>query len=375
MPSGIGVGCETLETEWCVVETLLQLCFLIVGVSVYALAVGEAASIVSHMDEAAAKYEHLFTQVNDYMRTKKLPNELRDHIREFFLMRFEKGKIYDEEEIMALLPPMLRYQILEHNAHDTFEKVPLFRFAPEGAKLYLARCMHASTAFAGDVIFEIGTTAESLYFIFSGDVEIFIPVDHMEMIHDGTAAGTVQRARSSSMMPRGRGASVTKQGEATFGDTVVAKLSGGCFFGECGILLPHATRRSASARVLDGTCDMYALLKTKFLDFLTDYPNLKKHLSMIAGRRLARVRFRRGLLDHLPASFMIDSEDVRAGRPVVSEHEEKADASRLYALDTSDHDRRASTFRPKSGGRSTRGLGQRRRSSLSGAATAGSFLA
>ena len=53
---------------------------------------------------------------------------------------------------MGLLPPMLRYQILEHNAHDTFQKVPLFRFAPEGAKLFLARSMHASTAFAGDVI-------------------------------------------------------------------------------------------------------------------------------------------------------------------------------------------------------------------------------
>ena len=68
LPSGVAVGCASIEgSSWCEFESWLQLMSLYVGVIIFALVVGEFASIVQHMDMAASKYQDMFNATNEYM--------------------------------------------------------------------------------------------------------------------------------------------------------------------------------------------------------------------------------------------------------------------------------------------------------------------
>eukprot|EP00947_MAST-08B_sp_MAST-8B-sp1_P003225 g3225.t1 len=319
LPSGVAVGCETVShgSPWCEFESWLQLMSLYVGILIFALVVGEFASIVEHMDMAASKYQDMFNATNEYMRARGLPGDLREQVRDFVQIKFEERKLYDEESILSQLPSLLRKKVLHFNTKEIFARVPVLRFAPLSTSLVLSELLVPTTLFPGDVIFEINTMADACYFIYNGSVEIFLP---------GYALGRSRKARKLLL--------------AGSEDISCAKLGNGCYFGDAGVVLDHSQKRTASARVGPEVphCDMYAISKAKFVQFCGDYPNLWSHLRMVAARRVARVRHRQGLLEHLPPLFRADLEDLRASQihHKRATQEETKSRKELYAFDEGD---------------------------------------
>ena len=294
----------------------MQLMSLYIGVIIFALVVGEFASIVQHMDMAAAKFQDMFNATNEYMRAKNLPSELRDQVRDFIQIRFESHKMYDEQTIMLNLPPLIRQKILLHNTKDVFDRVPIFKCSPLAARLTLSSALTPLTMFPGDTVFEIGTTAESCYFIYNGQVEIFLP---------SYAVGISEKARKAL------GSYGTMAGTE---DLTCATLSNGCYFGDAGVVLDYSPKRSASARVGPDVahCDLYVIEKSRLRDFGRDYPALWAHLCLIAARRLARVRHRQGLLAQLCPLFKIDVEDLKASQLYKQSAHDAEQAAQLYKV-------------------------------------------
>ena len=164
MQSGIGAssGCETLRTEWCRVESRLSLISLYAGSFLYAIIIAELAAIVANLDQASTLFQAKYSQVNEYMRAKKLPADTRDQIRDYYQIKYQDRQIFDEEGIMKELSPFLRNKILRWNQRDIFNKVPLFTNAPDQAVNNLVAHVSPMVLFPGDVIFQVATRAESM---------------------------------------------------------------------------------------------------------------------------------------------------------------------------------------------------------------------
>ena len=65
--------------------------------------------------------------------------------------------------------------MLHFNTKEIFDRVPMFRHAPNATRLALSGLLSPTTLFPGDTIFDINTTADLCYFVYNGSVEIFLP--------------------------------------------------------------------------------------------------------------------------------------------------------------------------------------------------------
>ena len=248
-----------------------------------------------------------------------MPPELREQVRDFVQIKFEEHKVYDEEAILVQLPPLLRKKVLHFNTKEIFDRVPMFRHAPNATRLALSGLLSPTTLFPGDTIFDINTTADLCYFIYNGSVEIFLP---------GHVIGKNDKTRKRM------GAYGSVAGTE---DITCANLGNGCYFGDAGVVLDHSPKRSASARVGPEVahCDMYAISKPRLREFCRDYPKLWSHLRTVAARRVARVRYKQGLLEHLPPLFRDDLEDLRTSQmnDMRAHKEERMFGKDLYELE------------------------------------------
>ena len=147
------------------------------------------------------------------------------------------------------------------------------------------------------------------FFVYSGMVEIFLPES-----------------------------AVPASNKTSAGVEILAQLNSGCYFGDVALVLEHSPKRSASARVSrQGVCTLYTVNKEDVLAFFHDYPVLLSHVMAVAGKRLARVHHKRGLLAHLPEEFKIDDEDAKADESFEATAEAVEAANLMYRNVTKGH--------------------------------------
>ena len=133
-------------------------------------------------------------------------------------------KSWNEREILdelAEYAPGLMAELLEFNAREIINLVPLLSEAPHRFQERLARSLHAEIVFEGEVIFAEGECCDYVYFILSGEVEIV-------------------------------------ENEGSDVEKVVAIIADGSYFGDTSLLLnqPH----TASARCKSKVCCIAASL-------------------------------------------------------------------------------------------------------------------
>ena len=184
------------------------------------------------------------------MRNKKLPPALREKVKDYFHMQHNEGKLFDENQILDTITPILRREIQQFNGRSIATKVPMLSsltnksFAEE-----ISTVIVPTIAFTDEIILRENTVGKEMYFIQSGIVEIFI-------------------ARSTD-----------NSAYLTIGD--------GCYFGEVSLLL--GCRRTASARTKT-QCVLYMLDRERLIEILEDYPETAQYLRKIATSRQRRVR-------------------------------------------------------------------------------------
>ena len=95
------------------------------------------------------RYGHVHTlaQVNEYMRARSIPSDLRFNIREYYQIRFSHGRMFDEDEILKDLSPGRAVFLLFFRVSERARGLPppsrAFAFAaPQGLSPALGRSLN-----------------------------------------------------------------------------------------------------------------------------------------------------------------------------------------------------------------------------------------
>eukprot|EP00946_MAST-07B_sp_MAST-7B-sp1_P002146 g2146.t1 len=287
LPSGNSIGCED-TSEYCAVESWMTLISLYLGATFSALLISEVSLIVTSLDKSRLLFHDRLKAVNEYMRANKLSPELREHVREYFGLRYSDQKMFHEDAILRDLSPNLQVRIREEMSHNIIECVPLLHDQSDNHAFIdnlVTKLRGPLICFPQEVIFYEGTMGHSMYFIYSGVVGIYssyAPCDD-----DNTDANQL--------------------------GSIVAAISNGCYFGEVAMLMK--CRRTASAR--SETITSLHTLSDEALDIcLDDAPAVREYMMKIATTRRQRVNQMSpdysGIVDSsLESPDYFDAEDAK----------------------------------------------------------------
>lgn len=100
---------------------------------------------------------------------------MREKVKDCFHLQHSNGKLYDENEILDMLTPILKREIKLFTGRDLSMKVPLLssvtnkHFAEE-----MVTAIEPMISFQNEVVLRENTTGNDMYFIGSGVVEIYL---------------------------------------------------------------------------------------------------------------------------------------------------------------------------------------------------------
>lgn len=147
-------------------------------------------SIFSSGYHSRKVFEDKLDALDGYMKSERLPASIRERVKKQFRYQHANRKFYNKEEVLQAITPSHLREIREFKAMQLTEKVPMLA-DPENKAFAQALAPHLEQKvfYEGDVIFEERTTADAMYFISSGVIELYVPSsyrnDNYHVIGDG----------------------------------------------------------------------------------------------------------------------------------------------------------------------------------------------
>ncbi len=223
-------------------EYIVTIIVVLLGASVYAFVIANIASLLSNLDAAKAAYWNRIEGVHQYLRSRHVPPQLGDVVRDYYEYIWARYRGQDQNDLFRDLPAPLRLELLLHLTRDLLETVPLFRFCTPALRNELLLALKPQV-YAPDVyVVREGEASHEVFFISRGQVEI-------------TSGG----------------------GSKSHGE-----LGDGEYFGLLSLLLNE--KRTASVR----TCrysDVFTLTQRDFERIKNDYPEFKDVLKKVSAER------------------------------------------------------------------------------------------
>ncbi|XP_017779938.1 PREDICTED: potassium/sodium hyperpolarization-activated cyclic nucleotide-gated channel 3-like isoform X2 [Nicrophorus vespilloides] len=235
---------------------ILEIFILTIGFTLQLVVVAQILQIVTKHSLSGNKYYQLTQQLEEFMRYKNLPDNIRARIMSYFDFRFQQS-YYKEDEILKILSPQLRQEMLVHTYMNLLEKVNIFDDIPMAIICKIIYNMKQEIYLPSDVIVSAGTVGDSMYFIASGTVAVY-----------------------------------TSTGKE------ICHLSDGANFGEIAIIMENE-QRVASVVAID-CCEVFILHRKDFLKQIEKYPEIYARM-----RKMAQDRVRKTLV----ATFGVDDSD------------------------------------------------------------------
>ncbi len=235
----IGYGDITPTTNE---QTVYTMFVMILGVGIYGYVIGNISSILSNVDIARIKFQDKLDTINSFLKYKKIPHELANRIRGYYINLWEFRHGIDEKDIWDELPTALKIDVSLFLHEKLISVVPFFRNASEDLKREVVQELKPMAFMKGDLIFREGDVPHHMFFIAKGNVDI---------INEST-------------------------GEK------IATLNAGSFFGEMALF--DDSLRSASVKAAS-FCDLYTLEKENFEKVLKHHPDFAKKVREMAAKR------------------------------------------------------------------------------------------
>ena len=227
-------------------QTIFTIVVMMLGAGMYGYVIGNIANIIGSIDISKAQFTDKIMHVNAFIKFKNLSPELSQRLRTYYQNIWEQKNGYDEWEILKDLPGKLRIDIAMHLHKKLISKVPLFHDAPESVIRDIVLELRPIVFSPGEIILQHGDPPDCVYFLATGQVEIFSDPE-----------------RKSS----------------------IAILNEGSFFGELALL--QDSPRNAAVIALD-FCECYILDKLVFQKILRHHPNFAKSVKKIARSRKSK---------------------------------------------------------------------------------------
>jgi len=226
-------------------QILYTIIVQVIGVGFYGYIIGNMASLIGNLDVAKANFMKKLEEMNDFMRTKRVPHDVQDRVRDYYAYLWETRKSASTVSVMAELPHTLATGILLFLNRSIIEKVSLFRNANEIFVREIIQLLRPLVFLPDDYIIRQGEYGDCMYFLSTGDVEVVV---------------NGQR---------------------------VATLGAGSPFGETALI--QGEQRNASIHTLT-YCDVYKLQKEDFDALRRKYPVFDEQVKRVVEERIKDTR-------------------------------------------------------------------------------------
>ena len=157
-------------------ETLPQIIsttvLLVLSVLVTATAVSSATSTLSNMDATAELQRRQLDMINQFMRYKNVPNDLRRRINDFYEYLWSSVQSIKYAEVVKELPPALQLQLLLALNMRLLTQVPIFKFCDTRCIIAMTQKMQPVIYLPREFILRQGSNGRAMYFINRGTCEI-----------------------------------------------------------------------------------------------------------------------------------------------------------------------------------------------------------
>jgi hypothetical protein len=228
------------------VEYILSMFVILIGASMWAFIIGNIASLLSSLDRAKANFWDRVDVVTQFLRSRKVPQEINEKVRRYYEYTWGRYRGADERRLLEDLPSPLRLEVLTHLAHEVLERVPLFRHCGGALRDELLLSLEPTVVTPGSYAVREGETANGIFFIIRGTIEVVSG-------NDETSHGTLEH---------------------------------GDYFGDLSLILGE--RRTASARALT-FCDLLVLPKREFERIKNDYSEFRDALKSMSSERSEKI--------------------------------------------------------------------------------------
>ncbi|KAK7238308.1 voltage-gated potassium channel [Aureococcus anophagefferens] len=253
-------------TGWCRVESWITLLCLYIGTLFYALLISNLSAIVVNQNMSHRRFEEQLSTTLEFLRSKKIPKSVCRKVKEYYYLRYNDGRLYDEAMILDNLSPELRKEVWRCSSRELIPKVPLFREHTTAFFDALAVNLTPTMWFPGDVIVQEGSVGKHVFFIHTGLCSL-----HLRSVEDDD----------------------------------VRILADGCFFGEAAILLK--TKRSCTVRACT-MVETFVVEEDVFTEVCDEFPEIADYLHKLA-------RQRQTWLKHLDISRAYRGVDAKVVHP------------------------------------------------------------
>ncbi|MGO9409250.1 MAG: cyclic nucleotide-binding domain-containing protein, partial [Spirochaetia bacterium] len=222
-------------------QIVYTIAVMVFGVGMYGYIIGNVATLIANLDTARAAYQEKMEEINDFLRTKKVPAALQTRVRDYYSYLWETQKSVTTVSITEELPHTISMEILLFLNRTILSKVALFRNANEIFIREIVQLLRPIVFLPGDYIIRQGEYGDCMYFLSSGDVEVLV------------------------------------------GERNVAQLGAGSPFGETALL--QGEKRNASVRAIT-YCDVYKLSKSDFDALRARYPEFDAEVKKVIEDRI-----------------------------------------------------------------------------------------
>lgn len=124
------------------------------------------------MMSSKLRYDEVMVQLDKYSSCNHLPPSTRAKLKNNYDYRFRK-RYFNECEILRTISTPLRQQIMVHNTRQLVENSPFFENLPSYLILRIIAALSIELYLENDVIYTVGETGASVYFISLGSVAFY----------------------------------------------------------------------------------------------------------------------------------------------------------------------------------------------------------
>lgn len=224
------------------VEYFFSMGVMLLGASLYAVIIGNVASLFGGLDAARIDHWKRLDRVAEHLRRRKTPAEMIARVRSYYEYMWEQHGGVRGESSLADLPGPLRLELLRHLAGDLLGAVPLFRHCSARLRDALLLALRQETYAPGDVITREGEPGGAMYFVSRGQ------------------------------------ALIEREGEAA----ARGSLRPGDYFGDVSLILGE--RRTASVRAAT-YCETFCLTREQFLRIGQEHPEFREVLEKVSAQK------------------------------------------------------------------------------------------
>ena len=162
---------------------------MVFGVGMYGYIIGNVATLIANLDVGRANYQKKMEEINDFLRTKRVPSSLQSRVRNYYAYLWETQKSVSPVSMTEELPHTLSMEILLFLNRTILEKVSLFKNANEIFIREIVQLLRPMVFLPDDYIIRQGEFGDCMYFLSNGDVEVLVNGVRVATLGQGSPFG------------------------------------------------------------------------------------------------------------------------------------------------------------------------------------------